>query len=814
MRRLPFLLPVAASLALLATPLRSADTATYELDISGPEKPVRRGHLDLGGTGPAGRSIEANSYYIEVDGKPYIPVVGEFHFSRTPASEWESSLRKIKAGGVNTVATYVFWNLHERTQGHFDWTGDLDLRRFVRTVQQAGLNMILRVGPFAHGEIRNGGLPDWLYGLPLEVRSNDPAYLALADKLYGQIGLQVRGLLFKDGGPIIGIQLENEYQHSAAPWDIRYAGSPITRTVAGRDVAVTHEGVSVSEIRNAHAAYGAEHMATLKRLAKKNGLDAPLYTATGWGNAAIVKRGSLPVTAAYAYPFWTPTPRPSPFYLFTDLQKNPDYSPVSFETDLYPSLPAELGAGISITYARRSFVPEESVAPMIVRVLGSGSNGVGYYMYHGGATPSFDGVFYNEDAGGLPKINYDYQAPLGQYGQSRAHYFELRPLHLFLASFGDRLAPLPTLLPQRSSPPQPTDTETLRYAARAARGAGFVFLLNFQDHVAVHDQAGIRLQLRNGTETISIPSRGTFVLKQNAHAILPVNLDLDGTRLRSATVQPLTILSRAGGRHFVFFSIDGLPPELVFNKVEISDLQNGTVSRDEDGATVVRGPSDQCFSFVADGRRILVVPAGWAERASLAPDNRLLFTTATVTTTGSDVSLFSFGQTAQDVQIYPGSALPPTVEGARVVSLAAPHPGISAFRIEFPTASHSVDWQQLAENRFVARFNKDSGDLRNVYLEIPYVGDTGMAFINGQLVDDHFYSGRPWQIGLERFLPQLKKDGEMVFVFQPMLPNATYLQDIPDAFRPKFGASEKGRLTVDRPRLIPEYRASLRFDAN
>ena len=113
-------------------------------------------------------------------------------------------------------------------------------------------------------------------------------------------------------------------------------------------------------------------MTALKRIARAHGLDVPLYTATGWGNAAIVPRGSVPVTAGYAYPFWAPV-APSPLYLFKDLRRQPDYAPVSYDPALYPSLPAELGPGIMPTYTRRARVPPESVAPLIVRVLGSGS---------------------------------------------------------------------------------------------------------------------------------------------------------------------------------------------------------------------------------------------------------------------------------------------------------------------------------------------------------------------------------------------------------------------------------------------------------
>lgn len=146
-----------------------------------------------------------------------------------------------------------------------------------------------------------------------------------------------------------------------------------------------------------------------------------MYTATGWGNAAIVDEGGLPVTAGYAYPFWAP-PSPSPFYLFKDIHNYPNYMPVSYDAEMYPSIAAEIGPGIQPKYSRRPIVKPESVLPLMVRIVGSGSNGIGYYMYHGGSTPVFDGKFYNEDFNRMPKINYDFQAPIGQYGQTRPDF--------------------------------------------------------------------------------------------------------------------------------------------------------------------------------------------------------------------------------------------------------------------------------------------------------------------------------------------------------------------------------------------------------
>ena len=777
----------------------------YAIDLTAPPKALTRGHLDLGGTGPAG-AITVNSYYIEHDGKPFFPIVGEFHYARYPAADWDDELRKMKAGGINVVATYVFWNLHERREGQFDWAGDLDLRRFIGLAKKAGLRAIVRVGPFAHGEIRNGGLPDWLYGRSFDVRSNDPGYLAYCEKFYAAIAGQVTGLLFKDGGPIIGVQLENEFQHSAAPWEIRYAGSPRDLTVADRDAAVTHVQISTTVTENKHADYGRDHMANLKLIAKRQGLDAPLYTATGWGNAAIVPNGSLPVSAAYAYPYWVKDASPSPFYSFTDLQMSPDYPPTSYDARRYPVLAAELGTGMNQVYARRSYIPEESVEPMMVRMLGSGANGLGYYMYHGGATPAFDG-FYNEDASGLPKINYDYQAPIGQYGQVRGHYRGLRVLHLFLSSFGDRLAPCATILPANHAETAAEKTGVLRYAARGADGAGFVFLLNYQDHAETIDLPDIRLEVADGPRTIAVPSSGTFTLKQDVAAILPINFDVGGINLRSATVQPLSRLTCDGRHYFVFFSIDGLAPELVFDSGNVADTENCHAVADG-VATVVTGPADHCFSFTIGGTPVLVVPRRLALDATPIAGGRLVFADATVFESEDGLTVLSAGKTLVDLGVYPACRTTPGVAGAAVRATTPAIPTISQFQISFEPVTFAATLRKISARRYAATFDAELGGLNEVFLRVNFVGDTGMAFIDGRLVDDFFYSGKPWEIGLKRFLPLLANK-EMVFVFQPIERGAACLKDIPAAFQPAFPDGVNHLLSVAGLDCVPEYKATL-----
>ena len=109
----------------------------------------------------SGETIGINSRYLTRNGQPWMPVMGEFHFSRCPRTEWREELLRMKAGGIDIVATYVFWNHHEEMEGEWDWAGQRDLRKFIRLCDDAGLLASVRLGPWCHGEVRNGGIPDW-----------------------------------------------------------------------------------------------------------------------------------------------------------------------------------------------------------------------------------------------------------------------------------------------------------------------------------------------------------------------------------------------------------------------------------------------------------------------------------------------------------------------------------------------------------------------------------------------------------------------------------------------------------------------------
>ena len=128
---------------------------------------------------------------MELNESPFIPIMGEIHYTRIPNEQWEEQILKVKSGGVNVICTYVFWNIHEETEGVFDWDGDKDLRKFISLCQKHNMKTLVRIGPFCHGEIRNGGIPDWLYGRPFLIRTNDREYLKYVDRLYAEISIKM-----------------------------------------------------------------------------------------------------------------------------------------------------------------------------------------------------------------------------------------------------------------------------------------------------------------------------------------------------------------------------------------------------------------------------------------------------------------------------------------------------------------------------------------------------------------------------------------------------------------------------------------------
>lgn len=769
----------------LATAL-SITAKTYELSAPAQWVPIHSDHLQMGGKSPSGGTIEVNNLFITRDGKPVVPVMGEFHYSRYPAEQWEQEILKMKAGGVNVIPSYVFWSVHEPEEGQWEWNGNRNLRRFVELCKKHDMDVIVRIGPFGHGEMRSGGIPDWIFAKNLDVRSDDPTYLDYTKKLYNAIANQLEGLYYKDGGPIIACQLDNELQHSAAPWAINYPGEKVLDfTSASYDKGITKLGVSVQYDAITTADLGNKHMETLYSIAREAGIDVPFFTTTGWGNAAVLPGKAIPVTAGYTYPTWFPDQRKSDFNMMKNIWAEPDYSPVRYNSLDYPSASAEMGAGIQIVYDKRPICTPEAAEALMLRCLAGGSNIIGYYMYHGGTTPRMQngrGDFLSDQPMGVPKMSYDFQAPLGEMGIEAPSFRTLRVIHNFLDDFGDRLAPMQPVMPENVKTMTPENRDDLRYAARmSANGKGFLFLVNTQDHdLDRHDMSGLNVKLNlPGNETIIFGGKKGFTLPKNTSAVLPFNFDMDGALLKWATAQPLMKIDDKGTPHYFFTVHDGMVPEFVF--------ANGP------DKTVIPG-FNSTFTVKGSKGKVKVTVLPYADALNAIKLNgKLLITPAMVVPeAGEKVKLLSMGDPDIDYIVYPAK----TGFRKQTVSVEPVSPNLMInknvpARMEITFTDKAADHPQVNE----------------YFLMVPYTADLAMAFLDNAMILDHFWQGTPWRIALNRYADKMSQGKPLGFYFRALRPEAQFLPDIPAEKVPDFSYGPV--LEIGTPVIVPEYTATI-----
>ena len=503
---------------------------TYRFEKYAPAQ-LMENHLKMGASSPDGTFLYTNNKYFTCDGKPFIGVMGEFHFSRCDRALWRDELEKMKAGGITVVSTYLFMIHHVETEGEYDFSGNRDIRAFVEECKKASLNVFLRIGPWCHGECRNGGFPDWLCKKGFGLRENNDGYLAVCREWYEKIYEQIRGLLFSDGGNIIGIQLENELPRNA------------------------------------------QHLLTLKNMAIECGFKVPYYTVTGWENdygTEIPQDEVLPVFGGYCAAPWEDhleQLEPCVHYFFlaerndtsigNDILLKSAESPKRMDYSRYPFATCELGGGIQISYHRRSIIHPMDIYAMSLTKLGCGNNLIGYYMYHGGTNPLGKySTMQESKASGYPNdypiLNYDFQTCLSEYGQVRGQYRLLNLLHLFVQDFGDILAPMEFVSAVES--PVRHDNEMLRYSMRTDGKGGFVFVNHHQRMARLKDVSDVVFEAPSVTfPAIDIAGEKSF--------ILPFGIDLSGNRLDYATCQ---LVCKQGDTYF-FVAPDGIAAKFSFD---------------------------------------------------------------------------------------------------------------------------------------------------------------------------------------------------------------------------------------------------------
>jgi beta-galactosidase len=769
-----------------------------------------------------GRVIGMNSMYLTLDGSPWLPVAGEFHFSRVPESEWEDEILKMKAAGVDIVSTYIIWIHHEEAEGQFDWSGRRDLHHFVELCARHGLYVIARIGPWAHGETRNGGFPDWLLQKG-PTRRNDPVYMRYVAAYYLQIAQQLKGLLWKDGGPVIGIQLENEY--------------------SGRGPG-----------------QGEEYILALKKLALQDGLDVPLYTLTGWDNAAVPAGEVLPVFGGYPDAPWdaslTDLP-PNEVYAFRFGsrisgnmgmigQKSASPSSTTVHPDT-PFLTAELGGGVQDTYHRRPVIEPDDIAAMMPLMLGSGVNLYGTYMFQGGENP--DGqltTLQESQATGyptdVPTKSYDFQAPLSEYGRERESFRKQKVFDYFLNDFGSELAAMSVHAPART-PNTPDDFSVIRASVRSSGQQGFLFVNNYVRGAAMPARKAAQFEIQLPSSTLRIPET-PIDIPSGAYFIWPFNLKLGKSTLRYSTAQLFTRIADPLGETYLFEEIPGIAAEFVFEDApDLSVLAIGAaVGRHNGMVSITNLPTGLSHSVTL--------------RRGTEPEIRLVLLTRTqaentwktriagaVHLVGTEQNFFAdensfvlqsentprcefnlYPEVHNDLKLTGGSLRVSHDDGVSHYAGSVPeqHVEIKVKKLQDAAQAPPVklgpalSWRPKGvamappDSAFngaakwqlsVSRRPPDDTSVSNLFLAIDYTGDVARLSANQKLLADHFYNGLPWSVGLHRFSEEIG-EGPLELSILPLRGDAPIFLE--RRFRPAFGNSQQ-QVELKGVTLLTQY---------
>lgn len=307
-----------------------------------------------------------------LNGKPFVVKAAELHYPRIPRPYWEHRIKMCKALGMNTVCLYVFWNIHEQQEGKFDFTGNNDVAEFCRLAQRNGLYVIVRPGPYVCAEWEMGGLPWWLLKKKdIRLRELDPYFMERVKLFERKVGEQLASLTIQNGGPIIMVQVENEYGSY---------GENKAYVSAIRDI-VRQSGFDKVTLFQCDWASNFE----------KNGLDDLVWTMN-FGTGADIDQQ---------------------FRRLGELRPNA------------PQMCSEFWSGWFDKWgARHETRPAKAMVEGIDEMLSKGIS-FSLYMTHGGT--SFGHWAGANSPGFAPDVtSYDYDAPINEYGQATPKYWELR----------------------------------------------------------------------------------------------------------------------------------------------------------------------------------------------------------------------------------------------------------------------------------------------------------------------------------------------------------------------------------------------------
>ncbi|MBN2686311.1 MAG: beta-galactosidase [Pontiellaceae bacterium] len=312
------------------------------------------------------------------DGEPAVIISGSIHYARVPRAYWRDRIRKAKAMGFNCIGTYVFWNAHEKTPGEFDFSGNLDIAEFVRVCQEEGMWVIVRPSPYVCAEWDFGGIPAWLLkDEDLQVRSNDPRFLAATERYLKAVGEQLKELQVNRGGPIIMVQVENEYGQFGRPGnadDIAY-----NRAIYDQMVAA--------------------------------GFDT-MFIRCDWANADTIKTAEI-----------------DGVYTTMNFGSNAKQS-FDFMDQYYPGLPKMCGeywVGWFDHWGAKHHT--KALAPFIKEIEWMLDNKISFnvYMLHGGSNFGFtSGANWSSGRYSADTTSYDYDSPIDETGRITEKFYTFR----------------------------------------------------------------------------------------------------------------------------------------------------------------------------------------------------------------------------------------------------------------------------------------------------------------------------------------------------------------------------------------------------
>ena len=351
---------------------------------------------------PAAHRFDVENGRFVLDGKPFQIISGEMHYQRIPREYWRARLRMARAMGLNTITTYVFWNIHEPRPGVYDFSGNNDVAEFIREAQQEGLYVILRPGPYACAEWEFGGYPAWLLkDHATKVRTSDPKFIEPARHWLMRLGKELAPLQIGNGGPILLTQVENEY----------------------------------GSFGNDH-----EYMEQIhKALVDAGFTQSMLYTADG---PEQIPNGSLPELAVGVN--FSPEREGAAQQAFDALKK---YRPNG------PFLNSEFWDGWFDHWgSHHAHTSTEAEAANLKWILDHGYS-VSLYMFHGGTSFGWmNGANLTRDAGYQPDVtSYDYDSALDESGRTTPKYDAFR--NVIADATGITPPPVPDVAPAITVPP-------------------------------------------------------------------------------------------------------------------------------------------------------------------------------------------------------------------------------------------------------------------------------------------------------------------------------------------------------------------------